>query len=328
VDPSVVSRVVNSDAALNITDQTRERILTALAELDYRPNLFARGLRMARTWTIGFLLPDLTNPAYGPLVEGARATAEAAGYVIVLGSAQDGTVAESSFARLLSRGRVDGLIIASATAHEDFFRDLATGPSPIVVVNRQVEGIDSCVVLQDAWGARLATEHLIGLGHQNIAHIAGPPAIDTTVRRLEGFRSVVAEHPGIEATVVHASAWDAAAGYRATEQLLAVAPATTAIYAVNVMIAIGVMRALHSSGRRIPEDVSIIGFHDYPLAAYLQPPLTTVSMPFREAGSAAVELLLDLLSGGPPSGRVIETPPHLVLRQSTATPPLARGGTL
>jgi len=323
VDPSVVSRVVTSDPALNITDLTRERILAALAELDYRPNLFARGLRMARTWTIGFLLPDLTNPAYGPLVEGARATAEAAGYVIVLGSAQDGTAAESSFARLLSRGRVDGLIIASATVHDDFFRDLAGGPSPIVVVNRQVEGIDSCVVLEDAWGARLATEHLIGLRHRSIAHIAGPPDIDTTMRRLEGFRSVVAQHPDVEAVVVHASAWDAAAGYRATEQLLTSAPATTAIYAVNVMIAIGVMRALHGCGRRIPDDVSVIGFHDYPLAEYLQPPLTTVSMPFREAGSVAVELLLDRLSGGLPAGRVIETPPHLVLRQSTAAPPLA-----
>ncbi len=274
---------------------------------------------MARTWTIGFLLPDLTNPAYGPLVDGARATAEAAGYVIVLGGARDGTAAESSFARLLSRGRVDGLIIASATVHDDFFRDLAGGPSPIVVVNRQVDGIDSCVILEDAWGGRLATEHLVELGHRRIAHVAGPPDIDTTVRRLDGFRSVVAQHPGtVEAVVVHASAWDAAAGYRATRRLLADAPATTAIYAVNVMIAIGVMRALQESGRRIPEDVSVIGFHDYPLAEYLQPPLTTISMPFREAGSVAMELLLARLAGGVPAGRVIDTPPRLVLRQSTA----------
>lgn len=324
VDPSVVSRIVNNEPSLSVSDATRSRVLEVIEELKYRPNMMARGLATARTWTIGLLLPDIANPAYSSLVDGAREQAEAANYVVVIGSAKDGTAAESAFAHLLGRGRVDGLIFASATIDDAFIASLAAGPAPLVVVNRRVRGVPASVTVDDARASMDAVRHLMDLGHRHLGHVAGPTTVDTGVRRLEGFMEATRDLSDIVAHVRHTEGWDAGAGYRTTLELLRSEPTITGLYVVNVLAAVGALRAAAELGRQVPDDLSVVAYQDYPLAEYLSPPLTTIAMPFSEAGAAAVDLVIEQLEGQPARSVMIATPPRLVVRQSTAPPSSAR----
>jgi LacI family transcriptional regulator len=324
VDPSVVSRVVNDDPRLSISPGTRARVLAVIDELGYRPNVIARGLRLARTWTIGFVLPDLGNPVYGQIVHGAQARAQEAGYAIVLGSPLEGRTIDSAFLRLLNERRFDGLLVASATVEDERLRELSATPAPVVVVNRRVDGVESSVIVDDAAGGELATRHLLELGHTSVAHIGGPVDIDTSARRRQGFEAAVAgcgiHHPVIEA----GAGYDAGAGFEAARRLLERHPEVTGVFAANVMIAIGAIRAARELGRCVPADLSVVALHDFPLAAYTEPPLTTVAMPLLELGAAAADLLLARIEGRPsPSAMsaMLTIPPRLVVRGSTAGPP-------
>jgi LacI family transcriptional regulator len=323
VDPSVVSRVINNDPVLKISVATRKRVLASIERLNYLPNIMARGLATARTWTMGMLLPSIANPAYAELASGARARAEAAGYVMVIGTAQDGTAAEAAFAELLSRGRVDGLIVASATVDDSFIARLARGPAPLVVINRRVPGVKATVSVDEVRASQEAVRYLVSLGHRTITHVAGPAGISTALQRQNGFTSEIARTPGVVGYVKHCDAWDAAAGYRATRELLQERPEVTGIYVVNLLAAVGALRAAKELGLRVPEDVSLLAYQDYSLAEYLDPPLTTIAMAFSEAGAAAVELLLESLAGKPARSIMITTPPRLIVRESTGPAPLA-----
>ena len=320
VDPSVVSRVVNNDPRLSIAPETRARVLDGIETLGYRPNVIARGLRLARTWTIGFVLPDLQNPVYAQIVEGAQRRAQDAGYAMVIGSPLERQTIDDSFARLLQQGRFDGLLVASASLDDREIRTLAALPAPVVIVNRRVEGIRSSVIVDDASGSRLATEHLLDLGHKRLGHISGPLDVDTSLRRKEGFQAAVAKRRIRRSAVVAGVGYDARAGFNAARQLLAERPDITGIFAANVMIAIGVLRAAGECARRVPDDLSVIALHDFPLAEFLQPPLSTVSMPLAELGAAAVDLLLERLDGGLGARRTLLTPPTLIVRSSTGPP--------
>ena len=305
---------------LKITAATRGRVLEAIDELRYKPNVLARGLRLARTWMLGLILPNVTSPVYGPLVHGAQARAEKAGYCIVLGSTPEGEAQEELFAQLLSRGRVDGLLVASAKLGDELVRELANGPAPVVVVNRRVQGIESSAVVDDAAGAKLATTHLLDLGHRQLAHIAGPPGLDTSMRRRQGFRAAVKAAGLSNAVVLPASGWDADSGYEVGLKLFAKHPGVTAVFAANALVAMGLARAASETGREIPVDLSVNALHDFPLASYTTPPLTTVAMPLTELGAAAVDLLVAKIEGRGARSLLVETPPELVLRGSTAPP--------
>jgi LacI family transcriptional regulator, galactose operon repressor len=321
VDPSVVSRVINEDPRLSIAPETRARVIAGIEKLGYRPNVIARELRLARTMTIGFVLPDLQNPVYGQIIQGAQRRAQEAGYAIVIGSPLEGRAMDDSFTRLLHQGRFDGLLIASATLDDKAIRDLAARPAPIVIVNRRVEGVDSSVIVDDAAGSRLATEHLLGLGHRFLAHISGPLEVDTSLRRKQGFDAAVGRLRARKAIVIAADGYDAHAGLRAMRELLARNPEVTAVFAANVMIAIGAIRAALDEGRRVPGDLSVIALHDFPLAELLEPPLSTVRMPLAELGSEAVDLLLRRIEGKPERSRMVPTPPAVVDRGSTGPAP-------
>jgi LacI family transcriptional regulator len=321
VDPSVVSRVVNDDPRLSISPETRARVLAGVEKLGYRPNVMARGLRLAQTWTIGFILPDLANPVYGRIVEGAQARAQEAGYVLVLGSPLGGKTIDSSFVRLVGQRRFDGLLVASAMLDDAAIRALADGPAPLVVVNRRVQGVPSSVVVDDAAGGRLATEHLLDLGHVHLAHVGGPINLDTSVRRRRGFETAVRSRRLRKPLVVAGKGYDAGAGYEATSHLLAEHPHVTGVFAANVMIAIGAIHAARERGLAVPRDLSVVALHDFPLAAYTEPPLTTVEMPLVELGAAAFEALMARIEGQAVRSTMLSEPPRLIVRSSTAAPP-------
>jgi LacI family transcriptional regulator len=323
VDVSLVSRVLNDHPKASAAAATRERILEAAKTLGYQANVVARGLRMARTWTLGLMLPNLTNPMYAEIIRAAERRARERGYGLVFGTHVDGEE-EATFARLLQQGRVDGLLTASGVHGDAFLRRIANGGyGPLVMLNRRVRGVHPTVTVDDAAGTALAVTHLVGLGHKFIAGIFGPGEIETTRRRRAGFIAA-AEDAGIDATPIDAAGVDAAVGSEIAERIFVSHPRTTAIFASTFGIGMGVERAARRRGVRIPDDVSLVALHDSDLGDYLNPPMTTVLLPVDEMAQRAVDVLIDVIDGAAPDSIVVRTPAQLRLRESTARPNVKR----
>jgi LacI family transcriptional regulator len=320
VDASVASRVLNGDARLSVRNETRHRVLEAAERLSYRPNRAALALKTARTMAMGMVVPDLANPAFALIALGAEKRAAVAGYTLMLAR---GSI-PASLADL--QGRVDGLLVAAATS-ETVYRRPLFGGIPAVLVNREEPGEIASVIVDDEAGAALAVRHLIELGHRRIGHVAGPQDADTARRRLRGYRAAI-RAGGVEAPPewVAETSYDEAAGHLAAARLLRLRPRPTALFAANIRIAIGTLSAVRRARLRVPEDVSVIGLDDTPLASYLDPPLTTVRMPLEELGSVAVDSLLREIGGRRAESVMVDIPPELVVRGSAAPPPLDGAG--
>jgi LacI family transcriptional regulator len=330
VGPSIVSRVLNKDPSLVIRPETRERILHAVDQLGYRPNAFARGLKISRTMTLGMVVPNLAYPVNAEILRGAERAAAAAGYVVLLADADEFVEAGEAYKRLVVERRVDGLLVASASVSDPFLANLAGRDQPVVLVNRRGPSSLSSVTVDDAEGVRLAVAHLMGLGHQRIAHMAGPSDVDTARRRLAGFVSgVAASSYELSPEYVVEASFDEEGGWHAMFRLLELDEPPTAVIVASMSASIGALAAAADRGVTVPRDLSLIGFHDVPLAAYLHPPLTTVRMPLRELGEIGVQTLLGLIDAGwagdgderTTADVMIPTPPRLVHRRSTAPPP-------
>jgi len=323
VDVSLVSRVLNNHPKASAAPATRERILEAARTLGYQPNVVARGLRMARTWTLGLMLPNLQNPMYAEIIRAAEQRAQERGYGLVFGTHVDGEE-EAAFARLLMQGRVDGLLAASGILGDGFLRRIASGDhGPVVMINRRVRGIKPTVTVDDAAGAALAMSHFVELGHTTVAGIFGPSAIDTTRRRKSGFIAA-GDQAGVEVISVDAAGVDAAVGMWAAETIFRDHPAVTAIFASTFGMGMGVQLAARRHGVKIPEDISLVTLHDSELADFFNPPLTTVLLPVAEMAHRAVDLVVDIIDGGAPESVQVKTPPTLRLRESTSTPRKAK----
>jgi len=321
VGTSIVSRVLNGDATLSIRPETRERILTAARDLNYRPNAFARGLKLARTMTLGLVIPNLAYPVNAEIIRGAERRAAAAGYVVLLADSEEFSEAGEAFERLLRERRVDGLLIASASTDEAVVRTLARAGLPFVLVNRRVGRVGPSVTVDDVGGMKIGVEHLISLGHRRIAYIGGPSDADTARRRLAGFRVAVrGARLRAPAARVAEAPFDEEGGFRAMVELLERRPRPTAVAVWSLAAAVGALAAARERGVHVPGDLSIVAFHDAPMASYLDPPLTTVRMPLREMAERGVECLLALIDGEEVQSTVIGAPPLLIERASTRPP--------
>jgi LacI family transcriptional regulator len=315
VDSSTVSRVLSGDRSLSVRPETRRRVLETAARLRYRPNRSARALKTARTMAIGMIVPELANVAYASIAQGADERASRAGYALLVatGSVRD---------RLSTlEGRIDGLLVGIATSETLDIGELGGGLPAILVNRREPIGIPS-VTVDDEAGAALATAHLLAIGHRRIAHVGGPQNSDTGRRRLAGYRAALVAH-GVEplAELVTEASYDEAGGQLAAERLLRLRPLPTALFVANVRAAIGALAVARRLGLRVPADLSIVGFHDAPIATYLDPPLTTVRMPLAEMGGSAVEILLAVINGETVDDLRVGMPPELVVRASSAPPP-------
>jgi LacI family transcriptional regulator len=324
VGTSIASRVLNGDPTVSIRPETRERIVLAAGRLNYRPNAFARGLKLARTMTLGMVIPNLAYPVNAEIIRGAERQAAAAGYVMLLADAEEFLQTGEAYRRLLRERRVDGLLIASASMSEGFLEELASQPLPFVLVNRRVPHVGPSVSVDDARGMRLAVEHLVALGHRRIGHIAGPADADTARRRLTGFREGLrAARVRYSPELVVEASFDEEGGFRAMERLLGVEPPPTAVTIWSLAAAVGALAAT-GPGVAVPAALSIVAFHDAPIAAYLDPPLTTVRMPLGEMAQRSVDMLLKLIAGQRVGSTVVRTAPVLVERASTAPPPAGK----
>jgi len=319
VDKAIVSRVVNRDPSLVIRPETRHRVETAVAELGYRPNPSARSLRTSKTGTLGLVIPDFSNPVYAQVIAGAEAAALASGHVLVTGSSS-GAVSPAAYLDLLGNGRVDGLLIAGGVPSTQEQRILDGLDIPWLLVNRRDRRSRRYIILDDAKSASMAVDHLVSLGHTEIAHIAGPRTADTAQRRLQGFEAAMAER-GLRtpASRVVRGGYTMDDGASAAGRLMASRRRPTAIYVANVVAAVGALHELASAGLSVPDDVSVVATHDTELASHVMPALTTVRMPLRELGARAVRNLLELAPDAVVE-EILGEDFALVQRDSTASP--------
>jgi DNA-binding LacI/PurR family transcriptional regulator len=319
VHVSTVSRVLAASPGLNIRPETRRRIQQAAAELRYRPNAVARGLRLASPGALGMLVPSLRNPVYSEITRGAFERAWERNFVVVLAEDRGGRDAERAYERLVQQGRIDGLLIAGVRPDSLLPEHAAQAPVPFVFVNRrQLDGGHN-VSMREEDAAALAARHLLDLGHERLGHLAGPEDIDTARRRRAGFLHATRE-AGPEPRVVHAP-FEERAGYEAMRSLLGGEDAPTGVFVSNINQAIGALAATRDAGCRVPDDVSVITYDDDPISDFLSPPLTAIRMPLHELGIAAVDAILSRIDGHPATEVTLPTAPELIVRSSTAPPP-------
>jgi LacI family transcriptional regulator len=320
VHPSTVSRVANNDPGLRIAATTRTRIEALLRETEYRPNGVARGLKLRQTLVLAVVIPDITNPFFAALFRGIEDGATPRGYQALLCNTDGIPERQRAHLQSLAARRVDGVILASTFLKDPAVRWLRHQRTPYVLVNRfSEEGADPFVGSDDVVGATLATQHLIGLGHVRIGHLAGQPTVSTGVLRRKGYHAAMAE-AGIPADpdLLVEAGFVEEGGAHAMEQLLSLKHPPTAIFAVTDMTAIGAYGAARKLGLRIPEDLAIVGYNDIPLAGRLIPGLTTVHVPIHEFGSVAARMLLEQIETGVLTPRRVVFAPQLVIRGSSS----------
>ncbi len=315
----IASRVLNDDPTLSVSDELRRRVIDAARELGYRPHAAARSLRRAETGALGMLVPALGNPVYTQLMRGAFRRAAELEFTVVL--AEDFEEQESGeiFARLVLEGRIDGLIVASTRAGHPLLDLLADRPVPHVFVNRGVPRSGRNVTMDDARAVGLALDHLVGLGHRRVVHLAGPIGLDPVDRRAAAF-GAIATARGLELAEVVDCAFSEHGGADAARSALRRWPDATAIYTGTVSQALGVLNLAWELGVRVPHDLSVVAHADTSLAAFSAPPLTAVQMPLAELGAAAVDALVEQIQTGVERDVLVGSAPRLEERASTARP--------
>lgn len=320
VSISTVSNVLNhrSDA---MTEQTLERILAVMDELDYRPNLMARGLVTRRTATIGVVIAEIETPLFLQALSFMESIAREASYNLLISKAH--TIEDEKQAiKVLTAKQVDGLIFLSVSQYtdDDHLNELRRLDMPVVFVNRATLHDDfDHVNWDDTAGIDQATEHLIQLGHRYIAHLRGPLSRQSGANRLEGYRRALERHgliyreeyvkPGDY--TVSPEQWQ-----QSTLELLDLSPRPTAIIASDDIVAAVVMKAIHQAQLRVPHDVAVIGFDDQHFSPFLHPALTTVRLPVLAAGKCAVEMVLGKIAGERTKSEHVKLPCTLIIRES------------
>lgn len=304
--------------------ETRERILAAARDLRYRPNALARGLRTRRTDTFGLIIPSLDNLGFADVTHGIQAAAAAASKLVMVVEAEAvADAVQGAYERLIGDGRLDGLIVAFASIDDDLVAQLVERDIPLVLVNRRTNRVHGSVVVDDERGSELAVEHLLALGHRRVGFLGIDADTDTARRRLGGYGTAMASAGiAIEPGWVASGPPTEEGGRRAVRDVVGASGERrpTAYFVASLMSAIGALAEFTRCDIRIPDDASIVAFNDHPFAAHTAPPITTVRMPNARMGAEAVGMLLAAVAGEPVRDLVIDDPPELIVRASTAPP--------
>jgi DNA-binding LacI/PurR family transcriptional regulator len=313
VSVMTVSRVLNGFAG--VTDETRLRVEEAVAALGYHANTAARVLAGGRSRTLGVMAVETEQFGPSHMLFGIEAAAREAGHLLSFVTlSRSGNDLASTLDRLRA-SHVQGVIVIAPVKRVIEQVTRLDGDMPLVVVGGDPAIGAPTVTIDQMEGARLATRHLLDLGHRTVEHVTGPRSWVDATARIRGWSEALRTYPTHRGNAV-AGDWGAGKGYEAGT-LLARDPAVTAIFAANDQTALGVIRGLHDAGRKVPEDVSVVGFDDTPESGYFLPPLTTVRQDFGEVGRRSVRLLLALADGAATERHVV-VPAALVVRASTA----------
>jgi DNA-binding LacI/PurR family transcriptional regulator len=318
VSHQTVSRVLNDSP--NVKEATKERVLGAIRELDYRPNSAARTLVTRRSQTLGVVSFDTT--LYGPasMLFGIEQAARSAGYFVSIASLRslDARSVQEAVDRLRDQAVEGVLVIAPQTSAAGALAQVRS-VVPVVAVGSGAQAKVPGVAVDNEAGGRAATRYLLDLGHRTVHHVAGPGSWLDAQARQSGWRAALTD-AGAPVPEVLAGDWSARSGFEAGLQLLQKSE-VTAVFCANDHMALGVLRALNEAGRTIPGDISVVGFDDIPESSYFTPPLSTVRQDFGELGRRGLELLLDEITDGRHSARRVMVTPELILRASTAPHP-------
>ncbi len=317
VSITTVSHVINETRL--VSDELRGRVLAAMQELGYQPNLLARGLRRGETHTIGMIVPDSANPFFAEVARGFEDASFEQGYSVILCNSDGDLDKELLYTNVLAEKQVDGILFVAAGVSTGHIRALQERRMPVVVVDREISDVSVDEVLTDnARGGWLATCHLVELGHRRIGCITGPSDVTPSAERVTGYRQALREAgiPVDEALVVKGD-FQYESGFQAARQLLSTDDSLTAIFACNDLMAIGATRAALELGQQVPAGLSVVGFDDVRLASFANPPLTTIAQPKYEMGVVAATMLLERMRDldMPPRRRVLDA--SLLIRQST-----------
>ncbi|MCY7417190.1 MAG: LacI family transcriptional regulator [Chloroflexi bacterium] len=332
VTPSTASRALRGDPTQRVGVETRQRIIDAARDLGYRANYLGRSLRTQRTGTIGLLVPNLDLFTFVEVTHGVQAAAIESDHSLLIVEVDQfrrrGARAphELVYQRLVEEGRVDGMVVGSATLDDDVIGSLAARAFPLVLVNRRGDGQVPSVTCRDEDAAMLVVEHLVGLGHRRIASVnVDVRGGDAGARRRAGLWRGLERHGLEHPPDYHLSSSMSDEGGRDAIQALferTVAAPPTAIFLASLTFALGALEAIRDRGLRVPEDVSLLGFPDHSFARHTNPPLSTVAVPMRRMGEEAGRLLLRLIGGADVTSVQLPDPPHFVERGSTAPPRL------
>ena len=321
VHPGTVSRALNPQTRSLVNERTARRVLDAAQELGYRPNPIARGLRTNRSHTIGVLVPDLMNPLFAAVVRGIEDGLRDGGYTPLIANTDNDAERERVAYEAMRARQVDGFIAATARRDHWLLEEQVNSGPKVVLVNRRVDSdAIPAVTGDDHAGVQLAVEHLTGLGHRRIAHVAGAQTLYTGWSRHDGFVDAM-RAGGLDPDpdlIVFSEAFTAREGARCCTELLDRRDDFTAIVAGNDLLALGCFDALEQHGLGCPADISVVGYNDMPFVDRFRPPLTTVRVPHYELGATAAELMLEQLGGTDLPPRQLLLPPELVVRGSTA----------
>jgi LacI family transcriptional regulator len=313
VSTATVSRILSGSAPAR--PETRERVLAAARDLGYRPSAIARALKRRETRTLGLVVTDITNPFYPQVVRAVEVAAHELGYGIILANGGDDPARELAHLDLLVDRRVDGIIVASSRMTRHHAARLREISVPVVLVNDPIAGSGLPTATADhRRGARLAAGHLVELGHRRIGHISAPSGHAAAGLRRRGVRDALRQ---LDEPIVAVGDGGVDGGAAAVPELLRAG--VTGIVAYNDLTAIGALRALREQGARVPADVSLVGFDDIPMAAWTDPPLTTIRQHTEQLGRWAVErVVLGAIGGAEHRTERVLLEPELVVRSSTA----------
>ncbi|MFN0193287.1 MAG: LacI family DNA-binding transcriptional regulator [Aestuariivirga sp.] len=323
VDASTASRVLRGDDRKPAKPETRDRVLAAAHEMGYRANSIARSLRTHQREAIGLIIPDAANPGFAQIFKSVQAVMTEAGWHVIVVEGSQPARPHLCWDRIVFEGRVDGVLVLTATIRDPVVRRVAESGFPLVVVNRRSYGVAGSVVMNDAWGSEIAVRHFHDLGHRRIGHIAGPSNLDTGRRRLAGYRDALKRRKlPMRAEWIAVTDYTEAGGFNAAQEIMSRSRGDlpTAIYVATFMSGLGAVQAFNEAGLRVPVDVSIIVSDEISLAAHTAPPLTTVDMPVTRMGEIGARMLIGAVAGEPVSNIVLPDEPRLVVRASTAPP--------
>ena len=321
VSRSTASRVVNDQPG--VRDDVRERVWTVVHQTGYQPHAAARSLVTRRTQVVAVVIPEtvtrlFTDPFFPRLLSGVAASCNARHYHLMLSLFNGPDGQAEMYGRVIGSGHLDGVIVASAHTNDPLFPRMLKDGVPFVLAGRHPDERVNYVDVDNIGGARMAVEHLIRLGHTQIATITGPLSMAHGEDRLLGYRQALEAHRlAVDERLIVEGDYTEESGSMGMRRLLSASP--TALFAASDVMAIGALKALREAGLRVPEDVALVGFDDVSIASAIVPALTTVRQPIEHLGSMAADLLLNSLASPPgahaPANRLI-LPTKLVVRDS------------
>jgi LacI family transcriptional regulator len=318
VSQTTVSRILNNSTIVSIPEETRQRVLLAMQELSYIPDLTARSLRTSKTYTIAAIIPDITNPFYPTFVRGIQDVSEENGYDLVIYNTDGDKNKEQHSLKSVIQNRMDGLIVVPFHISPEELLQINTPTIQLSQKPLEPPALDS-IYVDNVAAAFTVVQHLLERGYTRIGMIAGEEDTPPRQNRILGYQNAIAlHHIPLDEVLVRGGDFTEAGGYAAMQELLKVTPRVDAVFAANDLMAMGALIAIREAGLRVPGDIAVAGMDNIPAARLVFPPLTTVTQFQQNIGRKAAEMLFERLAGGSfEIPRSVEMPFSLIVREST-----------